>query len=154
MSHTSQNTVNNLDSALTACDELIHVLENENRLLISGDLSQIDKITEDKVRLLTIIKAVEPLLYQYKEANDNTHAGADHHNTTGKVLDIKIDLLRDGLGKCRILNNKNGYIINACLSNTMNSLAIVRGQSVTPDLTYSGNGTAARELDPRTIAKI
>jgi len=144
-----------ITKAQKACDSLVSLLNEEKKLLIEGNSHLLSHINGDKNDLLILLNEYE------KELNthiNNTDLSTSNNNSTNneeiKKYATQWDYLIESLSQCRLLNNRNGYIINMSLSNTHSSLALLRGQSQDKNETYSNNGISKQELSSRTIAKI
>ena len=150
---------NIIAKAQQACDELLLLLEFENRLLITGESSQLGEVAGNKTALLSQLTLHEAELSKelgLKDIKDRNKKQGNGKSDSQPLIDAipKWTYFKDSLEKCRALNNRNGYIINTALSNTYSSLAILRGHDQNEAETYTHNGRNKQNIAVRTIAKI
>jgi len=139
-----KTTLNTINESQHACNELIELLEQENRLLITGKIAEFEDLSEDKSARLQRLKKYEQQLVEIMTAE-----GAPGTETVNQW-----ERLRNSLSQCRALNQRNGYIINIVLNNIQQSLSILRGNICDNSPTYNNSGATHNPTYTRSIAKI
>jgi flagellar biosynthesis/type III secretory pathway chaperone len=130
------------------CDDLISLLEKENKILMTGETTTLASIAHDKSTLLSLLSSLENNLGAGTSTKEFNNMKTDLHRSS------KWKYLQQSLTRCRELNNRNGYIINTALANAHTSISVLRGQDQNNVETYSNNGINTQAFSSKTIAKI
>ena len=135
---------NLVNQAIETCDQLIGVLQQEKAIIVTGDVEQLEEQNLRKISLLDQLKSYDEKL----KANEHLLRGTD------RQLGMKWELLRQKLLSCKQHSAINGSMVNHCLKNTTDALALLRGSVSNGCTTYSNDGKTDQGLDSKAIAKI
>lgn len=133
-----------VNQAIETCDQLIGVLQQEKAIIITGNVEQLEEQNLKKVSLLEKLTSYDEEL----RTNEEILRNAD------RQLGIKWELLRQKLITCKQHSAINGSMVNHCLKNTTDALALLRGSGNNGCITYSNDGKPNQDLDSKAIAKI
>ena len=133
-----------VNQAIETCDQLIGVLQHEKAIIITGDVERLEEQNSIKASLLDQLTSYDEKL----RTNEDLLRRAD------RQLGMKWELLRQKLITCKQHSAINGSMVNHCLKNTTDALALLRGNVSNGCATYSNDGKPSQNLDSKAIAKI
>jgi flagellar biosynthesis/type III secretory pathway chaperone len=141
---TSFDSNGSINDAIETCDSLMALLLQEKEIIIAGETEKLAEYNQQKSALVEqLIAADKQLKSQFNDPQKRDQAPA--HNW---------QLLQQKLVACQQQSSVNGAMINHCLKNTADALALLRGGTDNGASTYSNDGRNEQRLNTRSIAKI
>lgn len=141
---TSFDITGSINDAIETCDKLMALLLQEKEIIISGEHDKLADYNQQKTVLVNQLLAADK---QFK-------ALSSHPQKEDGALAHKWGLLQHKLVACQQQSSVNGAMINHCLKNTADTLALLRGGFENAANTYSNDGRNDQRLNSRPIAKI